>query len=263
MSGTAKRAFLAALMAGIAAPALAADLIEAPAVVPVVQDPFGGWYLRGHIGMSNQRLGELFSTDMVTLPDNHDFLNPGEFDSAPTFSLGVGYQFNPWLRGDITGEYRGKASFSALDRYSDPTVDGDPTTWDATNDYSAQKSEWLVLANAYADLGEWRGIVPYVGAGIGASRNTIHNFTDVNEVTAGVSYGDSDPQWNFAWALHAGLGYRATENLTIDFGYSYLDLGDARTKPLVPYDNSTTFAPMQFRDITSHDLKLGIRYALH
>ncbi len=34
---------------------------------------------------------------------------------AGIFGLGVGYQFNNWFRGDITGQYRGKSNFKGLD----------------------------------------------------------------------------------------------------------------------------------------------------
>ena len=46
------------------------------------------------------------------------------------------------------------------------------------DDYTASKSEWLFLANAFVDFGTWWGITPFVGAGIGASVNTISNFID-------------------------------------------------------------------------------------
>jgi opacity protein-like surface antigen len=250
---------LIAIMAALlgSSPALAADLyigdpIEAPADPAVV----GGWYLRGHLGMSNQRLGHLEHPDFSTV--DHEFLDSGSFDSAPLGGIGVGYQFNDWLRLDGIVEYRGKADFSALDRHR---PFGSPT-WTDTNDYDGAKSEWLLMANAYVDIGDWNGIKPYVGAGIGASRNTISRFRDVNVPKAGVAYAGSDPSWNFAWALHAGVAYQATDRLAIDFGYSYVDLGNAKTGTIRSYDGNFVVAPMRFKDITSHDLKLGLRYAL-
>lgn len=244
----------AALLFG--APAVAADLYVEP-VQPVIAT--GGWYLRGHIGMSNQRLGSL-EHPLFSQVDIHDFVDDGGFDSAPLGGLGVGYQFNDWLRADAYVEYRGKANFQALDRYGHNGAGG--PIWDGTNDYSASKSEWVVMTNAYVDMGDYNGIVPYVGAGIGASRNTISHFRDVNVPTQGVASADSDSQWNFAWALHAGVGYKATDRLTLDFGYSYVDLGDAQTGSIKTYDNTVTNSPMKFKDITSHDFKLGVRYSL-
>ena len=34
------------------------------------------------------------------------------FNTAGIFGLGVGYQFNNWFRADVTGEYRGNSQFS-------------------------------------------------------------------------------------------------------------------------------------------------------
>jgi opacity protein-like surface antigen len=258
-----KRLSVAIAVLAVSAPAaLAADIIEPPVyqAPEVTPQPYGGWYLRGDIGMSNQKLhGDLYNV-LFDSTDNVDFLDSGSFSSAPTFQVGLGYRFNNWLRTDFTAQYRGKADFSALDRY-ETTDDADPSTWDGTNDYSAKKSEWLFLANAYVDLGTWQGITPYVGAGIGASRNTISSFRDVNVPNAGVAYGGTHSEWNLAWALHAGLDFEITDRLTLDLGYSYLNLGDAQSGDLIAYDGTNTVNnPMVFNDLTSHDFKFGLRY---
>ena len=250
-----RNALFAALLVGVAGPAFAADMPEP--IIEVEQPSYGGWYLRGHIGMSNQRIKGLESP-LFDIPFEHGWYDEGSFGSAPTFGLGVGYQFNDFLRADLTAEYRGAADFTAQDWLRATS----PASTLTTNNYRGRKSEWLFLANAYADVGTFYGITPYVGAGIGASRNTISHFRDINVPMQGVAYADSDPTWNFAWALHAGLGYQATDKLTVDFGYSYLDLGDAKTSSIRAYDGSVTEAPMHFNNITSHDFKLGLRYML-
>ncbi|OOG72608.1 cell envelope biogenesis protein OmpA [Sinorhizobium sp. A49] len=243
----------------VGTPVAAADLYVADPVPVVV--PTGGWYLRGYMGMSNQQLGSLEHADF-SIPPYHELVDEGGFGSAPLAGVGVGYQFNDWLRMDGIVEYRGKADFAALDRYAFQTdANGNPI-WEGTDDYDGAKSEWLLMANAYVDIGDWNGIVPYVGAGIGASRNTISGFRDINVPRLGVASAESDPTWNFAWALHAGVGYKATERLTVDVGYSYLNLGDAKTKEIRSYDGQYVIGPMHFKDITSHDFKLGMRYAL-
>lgn len=254
-----RRAFAAALLASVTAPAFAADMPEP--IIEVEQPSYGGWYLRGHIGMSNQRVKTL---DTVLFDDpgiiEHGWLDKGKFGSAPIFSVGVGYKFNDFLRGDITAEYRGSADFNALDYV---TYNPGPVT--RTNDYRAKKSEWLFLANAYADVGEFYGITPYVGAGIGASRNTISGYRDINIINGGGSYAASASKWNLAWALHAGVGIKATDRMTVDLGYSFVNLGDARTGTIYNDDPSLNLPNdgMHFKNITSHDLKLGVRYSLN
>jgi len=247
----------AALATAMPVAAFAADIIEEPVpeIVPVI---IGGWYLRGDIGMSNQHIDGL-ENDLNALPAELDWMNEGTFSAAPTFQVGIGYEFNDWFRMDGTVQYRGKADFDALDRYD---TDGDGT-WDGTNQYEAEKSEWLLLTNAYIDLGTFSGITPYIGGGIGASRNTISGFQDINTPNQGVAYADSDSHWEFAWALHAGLAMDITERATIDIGYSYMNLGDAQTSDVAAYNQNLIDNPTTFENITSHDVKFGLRYKIY
>jgi opacity protein-like surface antigen len=240
--------------------ARAADLPMPPMQVPQIEEYVAsGWYLRGDIGMSNQQVGSLFNVLYNSVSSVNTVQK--DFDSAPLFGLGVGYQFNTWLRTDVTGEYRGKANFHGLD-----IVHSGANTY--TDQYQASKSEWLVLANIYADLGTWYSFTPFVGAGIGASRNTISNFTDTCATVSGcpggsVATGAETAKWNFAWALHAGVAYKVNNQLSLEFAYRYVDLGNAMSGDLVTFNGiNNVFNPMEFRHITSHDLKFGVRWLL-
>lgn len=238
----------------MASASVAADLYDPPPPEIVELPPVGGWYLRGHLGMSNQQVKKISHPGYAAF-DTHEFLNDPAFDSGIIAGIGAGYQFNDWLRADAIVEYRGKADFSALDHY---TLGAD----EGTNEYDGAKSEWLLMANAYVDLGNYNGFVPYVGAGLGASRNTISRLTDVNVPTAGVAYANDRSTWNLAWALHAGIGYQVTDRMTVELGYTYANLGDAESGTLHTYDGSSPGVPgkVKFKDITSHDFKLGMRY---
>ena len=259
MYGFARKALFAALLAGTAGPALAADYFEEP--IEVVPEVVGGWYIRGHIGMSNQFFDGLES-DLFDIPFDFGWYDEGEFSSAPIFGGGIGYQFTDHLRGDLTVEWRGKSDFSAVNWQI--ATDGDPIT---TDDYTGKKSELVFMANGYYDFGEFSGITPYVGAGVGASYNTISNFRDTNVIVGAGGYADDESEWNLAWALHAGLGFQATERMTIDLGYSFISLGDASTGTL-HNDDGVSFPEgldenIEFNDIYSHDFKLGVRYSLN
>lgn len=98
--------------------ALAADLPVSPPpqyyAPPPVED-FGGWYLRGDIGMTTTS-GKLHSAIYDTLPSGTVFNQFGHgFDGGMSYGVGVGYQFNNWLRADVTGEYRSKVNFTGSD----------------------------------------------------------------------------------------------------------------------------------------------------
>src|SRR5437667_134895 len=116
---------------------------------------------------------------------------------GPFFGIGVGYAWS-WLRFDVTGEYRGKAGFHALDRFFNTGMGAYNT-----NQYSASKSEWVGLFNAYLDLGTWWCITPFIGAGIGFDSITISHFRDENLIAAGGGWATRGTKTNFAWALHA------------------------------------------------------------
>ena len=259
--GNFKTYALAGILAlAASATARAADL---PAGLPPLPPPpvpievGGGWYLRGDIGMTNQNADKLGVGDASDADFRTIHL---DFDSSPLFGLGAGYQFNNWIRADVTGEYRGKSSLHALELSRlDPF----------TNQFTGTKAEWVGLANVYFDLGNWYGITPFIGAGVGFAHNTIDNFVDVGGGLVGgapvsaLAFAGSESKTNFAWALHAGLSYDITEYLKIEFAYRYLNLGDAETGTLVRRDFSgCNCVSMKFDDIDSHDLKVGIRYML-
>ena len=263
--GSFKNYALAGLLALTASTAAhAADLLPPPPPEPLAPVAIGGgWYLRGDIGMTNQDVDKLdFATSDVarrTQLRNEVKTVHLDFDSSPLFGLGVGYQFNNWLRADVTGEYRGKSSFHGLDRY-DTGLNG---TFDGTNEYRATKSEWVAMANVYFDLGTWYGITPFIGAGIGGARTSIDNLIDVNTPNAGVAFAKADASWDLAWALHAGLAYDVTSNLKVELAYRYINLGDAKTGVLTRYDSSGCGClGLEFKDIDSHDFKVGMRWAL-
>lgn len=241
----------AALIAGHCATANAADLLPPPVVEPVpIPEPVAvhDIYLKAFIGASNQEADDLSNTVI----DAGDFtIYNKEFDSAPFIGLGVGWQYSDRFRFDGTGEYRSRATFHGLDRNNTALT---------SNDYSGYKSEWLFLANAYWDIGTFRGITPYVGGGIGAAEVTLSNFTDTNEATGGHHWAKENSEWNFAWALHAGFSYEISNDLTFDFGYRYTHLGDGVTGTFQTYDNSPIQGPLTLEDIDSHDVMVGLRW---
>jgi opacity protein-like surface antigen len=266
--------FLAAAGAAslLSSVALAADMpsiMPAPAYAPapVIED-FGGWYLRGDIGFSNQRVNNVRNTNDALYAPLLSLNQTTGFDAAGIFDVGVGYRINNWLRADVTGQYRGRANFHGLDLVSFPN--GGAIGYGADS-YNASKSEWLFLANGYVDLGTWWCVTPFIGAGIGTARVTVANFTDQNVTTLfppgsgvgpGLASASTDSKWNFAWALHTGLAYQVNPNMSVELGYSYVNLGDGVTGRVTTFDGFTTNHVMSFKDITSHDLKLGVRWNL-
>lgn len=234
----------------------AADLPPMPPPMmraPVVQD-YSGWYLRGDIGMTNASVNSIANV-LDTSPGIAVNTVHKDWTGGGLFGLGVGYQFNNWFRVDVTGEYRNKVEFNGLQIVS---WNGTPI---GTDEYKAKLSSWVAMANVYADLGTWWCLTPFIGAGVGFAQNRIGAFTDVNTPNLGVAYGVDTSKWNFAWALHAGVGYKVMPGMTIELAYRYLNLGDAQSGDLITFQGvSTVNNPELFKTLQSHDLKLGVRW---
>lgn len=248
--------------------ALAADM---PSIMPPppqyyappAQD-FGGWYLRGDIGITNTQ-GKLFHPSYLDASTISVQQRDHEFTGGGSFGLGAGYQFNSWFRADVTGEYRSKVHFSGTD-YAKINITG-VGVMPIGDTYSGGYQSWVGLINAYADLGTWWCITPFIGVGVGGAHNTFSGLSDITTVNLGGGTGSglyeasSASKNNFAWAAHAGLAYKVSSNMTVELAYRYLDMGTAITGTGASFDGTVRNGrPFEFRDLTSHDLKFGVRW---
>lgn len=250
----------AAILAVTAAPAQAADLgYGSVKDIPPPAPSGRAWYLKGTIGMKNPEVGSIWSDEFAS----GDYtVNHTDIKSSALFGLGIGVEHSRWLRFDLTGEYRGKQLFIANDVYNN----GGPCPGSGcgSNEHTADLESWLGLANAYIDLGSFRGITPYVGGGVGFASITTMGYTDVNVPQNGFAYAVGDKTTtNFAWALYAGLAYDVTPQLTLDLGYRYTDLGSVKTGAMTDFMGNDQGQGIEIRDITSHDLLFSARYRLN
>lgn len=216
----------------------------------VIESFTEGWYLRGDVGVGMMRSNQ---TEYIRNPLNsNDFaIEHSSIGDAYFIGGGIGYEWNNWLRFDVTGEYRAKTQVNAIGSY---TFDGG-TFGDA---YQGYLKSWVFLANAYVDLGTWNCFTPFVGAGIGAAYNTLADFTDVGVGTSGRGFGRNTSEWHTAWALHAGVAYNVTKNFKVELAYRYLNLGSITdTIDCVGGCNPDSY---KFGNLSSHDIKLGLRW---
>ncbi|HRJ69350.1 MAG TPA: outer membrane beta-barrel protein [Beijerinckiaceae bacterium] len=251
-----------------AAPASAADLgappIMAPPPPPPMVDGMSGLYLRGDIGVGVMSSASMKSTLGPTIVAPNYMVDKYSFDNVAFAGVGVGYQFNSFLRFDVTGEYRTTSKFSAFDSFNGTSF-GMPCI-KCYNLYSSSIDSSNLMANAYIDLGTWSGLTPYVGAGIGFAHHKVSGLQDVGVAATigGFGYAADTSQTNFAWALMAGVGMQVTRNLTMDLGYRYMNMGSVDTNAIhcvlgngLPNPN---WCSRHTYDVNSHDVKIGFRY---
>jgi len=274
----------------------AADLLPPP---PALEPPppaayeFNGWYLRGDVGIGASANTPSFPQTPDGMPIYQSGLTPtydanatesslnNSISASGIFDVGVGYQFNNWFRADVTGEYRGGSQLQSLFVITDATNTGSANSIVQASDfYHANLSSIVGLLNGYADLGSWYGITPYVGAGVGFARNTMSGLSDVSVIsfagqptTSSGGYADDHSRWNFAWALMAGLSFDVTQNLKLDLGYRYLDLGKFASGSMHCLNGAGGFITggaangcepgiESKRDVAYNDFRIGLRWMI-
>jgi opacity protein-like surface antigen len=250
-------------LAGFAAASLgwarAADLPPAPSLPPqtAADAEFGGWYLRGDIGVgvnSNApefKTGPAYISPAATMTVDNTTLSPfGMVD------VGAGYQFNDAFRADATLEYRGGArlqSGGAAYPWLAPAEAGDG--------FRADLSSFVGLVNGYVTPGAWYGFSPFIGAGVGFADNRLSGaaWRGVADQAGGRFGGGS--RTSFAWALMAGVDYDLTANLKLELSYRYLSYGTIATGGQACA--SCLGGPVESRNrLASNDFRLGLLYLI-
>lgn len=79
-----------------------------------------------------------------------------------------------------------------------------------------------LMANFYYDFRNESAFTPYVGAGVGLAFIGVDNKMDIGGVRVA---RDDETFTNFAFNLGAGVAYNFTDNLAVDLGYRYLNMG--------------------------------------
>ncbi len=258
----------AAIVAG-AGGAQAADLLPPPPMVEPPPPPdFGGWYLRGDVGVGATQLSSwnyslrpgLDNAGVLQAPGGPVWNTYHSIADTAFAGAGVGYQFNNWLRFDMTGEYRIDAAYRATNHF---TFAGCGSACYGFDNYSANLGTALFLANAYVDLGTWYGLTPFVGAGVGAAFHNLAGLTDYGFGVANGGYGlaPDTSVTNFAWAAMAGLAFAVTPNLRLEVGYRYVDMGKI-TSNAIACNSAPCFGERHSFNVASNDIRVGFRYII-
>jgi len=163
----------------------------------------------------------------------------------------------------------GSATFSATDAFN-PGVVSTGGTRRITGDYSATD----FIFNAYLDLGTFGRFTPYVGAGGGIARINLNQTDTLTCIpsaatvacnglpaaaagtTAEVTLVTNESVWTHAYQLSAGTAIAIDENLSLDIGYSFTQIGDGDE---IDYADGTA---IDSDGVQLHQVRAGIRYDL-
>ncbi|MBA2127078.1 porin family protein [Hyphomicrobium methylovorum] len=252
----------AAFLLGGAVVATAADLgggiQDAPEMAPMPAAS-AGWYVRvdgGYNWYTNPDIDVLGFTT-----------HGNKMDGTWTVGGGIGRYFGRGFRGDITVDY-------LFDNGTETTLcNCEGTFGQAKFDFSST----VLLANLYYDFNRGGRFVPYIGAGIGFAHNRAS--AGIVDTECGCDYDIAKGSSNsFAAAAMAGVSWKlrggetryiggmkdepvavsSGNALYLDVGYRFLYLGDV-SGGLIEYASTEAHV----RDVTAHQLRIGLRYDLN
>lgn len=252
--------------------AQAADVSTPPVVyAPEVSAPVQhevtstatGWYLRGDVGYSYNKLrGATYATST-----GEASFTTVDLDESFTAGVGVGYQINSRLRADLTLDYMTKTDFTGSTGPGGPcNINGVVVAApDCVSRDLASFTAWSLLANAYVDLFTYGRVTGYVGAGLGATYinwSTLHN-TECQDSTGTCDDNSIDHAGAFGWrataALMAGASVKINCAMSADLGYRYRYIHGGR---MFQYNRIGRTGPGFHKAIHSHEGRAGLRYAL-
>ena len=227
------------------------DVVQAPQEVQVAST--SGWYLRGDVGYNYNSIrgANYFQGSNSNL---HDF-DTAKQGGTGTIGGGIGYQVNNYLRTDLTIDYGFRSTFTGSTSGSCGVAAA------CVSRDIAHLTTLSLLANAYAELGTYGSVTPYVGAGIGGTHvswdglnNTACDVSNPSSCDTSVQH-DGRESWRFTWALMAGASVDLTCNLKADVGYRYRHVSGGDM-----FGYKLNGGPGYDKGFDIHEARVGLRY---
>jgi opacity protein-like surface antigen len=171
------------------------------------------------------------------------FVAGDDKDRAYNASVALGYQYGNGWRTE--GEY----VFKKNAEYTSGS-----TTFAGSFNHHHVAAQRLML-NAYRDypLGHDFSVYATLGLGVAKVKSSGWQGTTARDYA-------SNTQTNLAYAVGAGLAYSPIEQVTVDLGYRYIDMGDVESG----YNNFANGRGLRDEQMKAHlvssEISLGVRY---
>ncbi len=145
----------------------------------------------------------------------------GDYGTSAIINLGVGYEWNSWLRTEASFSYRPSFEFSGESNFRGISTDFSQSAEAEIDNYSAML---VGVINPVAIFTENKWVIdPLLSVGAGFSHNRIESMTYLFPKTSTITPEGSNN--SFSWSLGAGFGYELTERVSMELMYNYSDLG--------------------------------------
>lgn len=135
-------------------------------------------------------------------------------NNAPVVSGGIGYKFNEFFRTDINMQYR---------HLKTEIKDGNIASVGENNLNKITTSALTFMLNGTVDLPNRSIFTPYATAGFGMStiKNGKADYTKSGNFFTRKGKGKTSLAWNAGF----GVNTKIQENMSLDFGYKFVNIG--------------------------------------
>ena len=227
---------------------LAALLLTLPTIALAID--LEGYYITAKGGISKSMdTGVIYGEDTIdkfSIKDN-------DLGTGHVFGLSIGKYIASNFRLELEASQRGGLKYDS--EYS-------------TNSSLKSKADIdtkSIFINGFYDFESFNisssSVTPYLGGGLGISRNDMGTVTDSVSVFSQTLDGKKVSQ--FAYKLAVGTLVSLSEKLSVDINYQYVDLG--KFKSGVNFVNSgggsgALIEPFNGGDIKTQELMVGLQY---
>ena len=210
-----------------------------------------GYYITAKGGVSkSMNTGET----NFTIVGSDTFTQKNEdLGTGTTFGFSVGKYLTDNLRLEIEATKRTGYEFDT------------PSLNNSDIGYKASMQTSSVFINGFYDFQPFSisniPITPYLGGGVGISRNKMGWVAQYGVANGRGLNGNSINQ--FAYKLSAGTLFSLTENMSLDVSYQYVNLGAFKsgTTFVIPNNPSATASPaINGGEIKTQELMVGLQY---
>jgi opacity protein-like surface antigen len=182
-------------------------------------------------------VGGSFSSADVDINDELREFSDSDDDSDEAIfgTVRIGAETGKW-RSDIAFTYRDEMTFKT----NGPSAD-----------FKTNVDAHTIMVSAYYDLFNIEDVAIFLGGGVGTS---LLKYDTSDQFVSG-----KDDDVEFAWQIGFGADYDINENMTIEGGYRYVDLGDVDADLQQIGFPLTDIGDFEV-DLAASEVYLGFRY---
>lgn len=253
------------------------------------------WYLRGDIAYNFDASSNNIGSDGAMPGVENDYRDRVSYGAGIGYKINNVLRADATIERMFSSEFRETTHIAVPSNNScvgtasvtqpDGSIASETRLFNCFNENSVSYNAVAMMANAYVDLGTIGGFTPYAGVGVGVGRvrwreetgrihcvpgtvaledrycgggtTTAEEFVNASTVTPGEINEGSD--FRLAYSLMAGVGYKASKNMTIDMGYKYTAVG---SNDGIDYSGANTGSDLAKNGFAMHQIRAGVRYSL-